>query len=203
MKKTVLFSAVCLCLVLAAANCQAEILVDQIAPVPTSVASVSHIGGQEVASRFNVRSCVTLQKITWAGLIKKNEEGLYPFAIRLYDSKKRRPARMDFVEFKGDAKIVNPASPTLFTLTFDEEYYLPAGNYWISILYAGPSEDLFAIAVESGRHGGAGRRTNDAFWRAPWFLPPYLCNGYSIRIEGETMANAECQAFDAEKELIQ
>ena len=195
MKKTSIF-VLSFCLVLVTTICQAEIFVNQISPKPVSVAMASYIGGPEMVSRFVLTSAVDLQKITWTGLIANKGEGLYPFTIRLYDSQGKRPKRKSFVEFKGDAQLTTTDSRNLFTYTLDDNFHLPAGRYWISILYAGASEDMFSIQLEDATygHGGAARITSESIWFPLNFIFPYpylLSRGASIRIEGESASVKE------------
>lgn len=209
MEKTVLFSAVCLCLMLAAMDCRAEVLVDQLDDTERSegyVLTQSHISGDESTSSFMLGTCAAIQKITWSGSIKPNEDNLYPFAIRIYNTNRRRPAKMEIFEFVDYAEMKSPGDnntfPHIFTYTFKEDFYLPAGErYWISILYAGPYVDNFYMAIEENRsgtrygHGGALRRSETSRWFPTNLVFPFpylMSRGWSIKIEAEPLSEEDC-----------
>lgn len=209
MKKRTLVFMVSLCVVLAATQCRAEVLVDQLDDTERTggyAGTQSHISGNEAASTFKLHACAIIQKITWSGIIKQNAENLYPFAIRIYNDQGKRPARTHLYEFIGNAEIQSPGDnntfPYIFSYTLDEDFYLPAGKrYWISISYAGPYADEFYIAIEENKtgtiygHGGALRLSGDSMWVPTnmMFFAPYLrSRGRSIKIDGEYLSTDEC-----------
>lgn len=179
--------------------CAAEVLHDRLDDEERSAdfgVTKSHRPNLEMASRFALSERSQITGIIWSGLIDNAEKDRYDFEIRIYETELKRPALEPFYVLTAEAEILPPNAPHtypyIFSYTLPLNIQLPAGTYWISILYDGPKKDAFRLAFEKDKlgtfigHGGAIRKDASSAWLpTPLFIPYSLCRGFSVRIEGE------------------